>query len=165
MSTHAKAWKRLLDQTKTASPAKAQFSSPIQLLQPSEAGLTEAAAEAALQNAIQRILLPREAVETMKKELAQLLQKSADSFKMRCHKFLSKVWIFSRFDGLALVLGCSPNSSTVRMAWERLKVAYPDLEGRSRVVTDCDSVQIPETFKFEGPREQETLEFERCHNL
>jgi hypothetical protein len=120
------------------------------------AGLTEAAAEAALQNAIQKILIPREAVEAVKKELAQLLQKSADSLKMRCHKYLSKVWIFSRFDGIALILGCSPNSSTVRMAWESLKQALLGFEGSTEGVSGTDTLRIPETFKFEGPGEQET---------
>ena len=122
----------------------------LQLFQ--KAGLNETDAMTLLQKAYTDFLEPLDAARSAKQELAVLFQKDPATFRLRCYKYCGQVWIFSDFDGIAMMLGCDPEDSAVRHAHERMIQQYPELTGPKRV----NGLLIPQTYQFEGAGERQT---------
>jgi hypothetical protein len=89
-------------------------------------------------------------VTAMRTQLAQML--NVDSVKMRCARNVEGVWIFSRYDAIALMLD-NGNEDQARIIWERLVEEYQGHLNNGTVVTPCYHC---ETFHFFGERQRPT---------
>jgi hypothetical protein len=117
-----------------------------------KAGLNETDAATLLQKALVDFIEPLDAVLSSQQELAALFQRDPATLRLRCYRYRGQVWIFSNFDGIAMMLSCSPDDSCVRMAWDAMTQRYPELKVTRRV----NGLLIPQTHQFEGAGERQT---------
>jgi hypothetical protein len=109
------------------------------------AGMPRQEAERLVRDATERFVGRRRDVIAMRSQLATLLGVSVDRMKMRCARVDGR-WIFSRYDGIALLTGEPEQSNTI---WLKMKVTHTEL-AMGESATHC------RTFQFDGEREKET---------
>jgi hypothetical protein len=115
-------------------------------------GLDEAEVEALMKKALEDFIEPLDAIASTQREVAVLLDRDPATVKQRCTKYCGRVWIFSVFDGIALMLNCSSDDSAVNHAYDRMVQLHPSLN----VLTNGTDFEIPLTFQFEGQGERPT---------